>query len=121
MTTFTIDLVYSQDAGTVQLVLDWSDPSLTTRDIEEGLQDGSLRETVLEQVRQTLGGELAEQLAAGVVPMICADTDRGARREVNAVLGTLPLSSPVAGGKPGTRSEETEVLSRHRQTLENDG
>jgi hypothetical protein len=120
VTTFTIDMVYSQGSGTVQLVLDWSDPALTTLDIEEGLQDGSLREAVLEQVRQSLGDELAEQLAAGIVPMICADTDRGARREVDVVLGTLPLSSPD-DRRSVNRITEDAVLSRDRQVLENDG
>jgi len=58
----------------VHLLVDIQDPGMTSIEIQEGIEDGSLEDEIISYVDKTWGDDLANQLRSGVLGLTCLDT-----------------------------------------------
>ncbi len=94
MPKYQLDLIYDQGTGQVELLIDMIDQSRTLLEIQEGIEDGTLREEVLTHISRHWGESLAHQVREGTVGMRCTDTSPQDRREVHALLQRHGQDSP---------------------------
>jgi hypothetical protein len=113
MSKFYLDLIFNESTGNVEFLIDIVNPSLTPLDIQEGIEDGSLKEEVLAHVRKNWGEDFADQLASGEVGMKCTDHSLEDKKAVEGLFRKHPLGEPqkapaVQGPNPGSTQRQRE-------------
>jgi len=114
MTKYQIDLIYDKQSGQVEFLIDILDPSRTALDIQEGIENGSLEQEVLEHIEANWGKELADQVRSGAVRMKCTDTSLNERMEVKALLERHPIKENNNSRETASQDRENEEPQRER-------
>lgn len=100
MPKYQLDLIYDQGTGQVELLIDMIDQNRSMLEIQEGIEDGTLREEVLQHIARHWGESLARQVRDGTVGMRCTDTSPQDRREVQALLQRHSQNSEAPDSSP---------------------
>jgi hypothetical protein len=118
MPKYQLDLIHDQGTGQVELLIDMIDQSRSMLDIQEGIEDGSLREEVLQHISRHWGDSLAQQVRDGAVGMRCTDTSHQDRREVQTLLQrhTQGSQENLGGDVESQIAEQQQERERERET-----
>jgi len=90
MADYRIDLIFDEQSGSVEFIIDRVGAALTPLDIREGIADGSLKQDVIDHVRSSWGEDMAKQLENGSIGLRCSDADRNEQKQVQELLNRIP-------------------------------
>ncbi|WP_372365591.1 hypothetical protein [Candidatus Uabimicrobium sp. HlEnr_7] len=75
MRKYILDFVFNERTGATNIVVDFHDQSMTPLEINTGIRDGSLRDELLEVVKDFFGDKIADEVKSGKLDMICLDDE----------------------------------------------